>query len=134
MKNNQTKISYKIIKKTYTKFKCDQMWSYSRRDFTRPLCLSPPTADMNSNLRVCEVGKTSLQILLFDMTTFSTIFGKRVIYEYRISLPRNHFMWLTLNHFSCTLLFKPFTYCLMHKTEFKWACIKIKTYTKISDL
>ena len=30
---------------------------------------------LNSNLRVCEVGKTSLQILLFYMTTFSTIFN-----------------------------------------------------------
>jgi len=35
---------------------------------------------LNSNLRVCEVGKTSLQILLLYMTTFSTIFNKISIY------------------------------------------------------
>ena len=30
---------------------------------------------LNSNLRVCEVGKTSLQILILNMTNFSTIFN-----------------------------------------------------------
>ena len=30
---------------------------------------------LNSNLRVCEVGKTSLQILILYMATFSTIFN-----------------------------------------------------------
>ena len=43
MKNKQTKISNKIVKKLINS--SNQMWftPYSRRDFTQPLYLSPPT-------------------------------------------------------------------------------------------
>ena len=41
MKNKQTKISNKIVKKHINS--SNVIYSYSRRDFTQPLYLSPPT-------------------------------------------------------------------------------------------
>ena len=52
------------------------IYSYSLRDFTRPLCLSPPTADAELQPSSVRGGEdNSLRILLLDMTTFSTIFN-----------------------------------------------------------